>query len=46
VLNVENKATLPKIEAAYRNISIFYHPDKHATDKDAWTAQFQIPVTQ
>ncbi len=42
VLNVEMKATLPQIEAAYKKLAILYHPDKHDTDKDARTAQFQI----
>jgi DnaJ-class molecular chaperone len=42
VLNVESNAMIPQIEAAYRTLSVLYHPDKHATDKEAWTAQFQI----
>ena len=42
VLNVEMKATLPQIEAAYKKLAILFHPDKHDTDKNAWTAQFQI----
>jgi curved DNA-binding protein CbpA len=45
VPNVENKATLHQIEAAYRKMLILYHPDRRATDEDAWTAQFQILVT-
>jgi hypothetical protein len=45
VLKVRIKATLPQIEVAYRKISILYHPDRHATDKDVWTAQFQILTT-
>jgi hypothetical protein len=44
VLKVGIKATLPQIEVAYRKISM-YHPDRHATDKTVWTAQFQIPTT-
>jgi hypothetical protein len=28
-----------------RKISMLYHPDRHATDKDVWTAQFQILST-
>jgi hypothetical protein len=38
VLKVEIKATLPQIEVTYRKISMLYHPDRHATDKDVWTA--------
>jgi hypothetical protein len=45
VLKVEIKATLPQIEVAYRKISMLYHPDRHATNKDVWTAQFQILST-
>jgi hypothetical protein len=42
VLNVEIEANLTQIEASYKKLSIVYHPDKHYTDNDAWTAQFQI----
>ncbi len=42
LLNVEINASLPQIEAAYKKLSLLYHPDRHDTDKDAWTAQFQI----
>ena len=45
LLNVEINASLPQIEAAYKNLSLLYHPDRHDTDKDAWTAQFQILST-
>jgi curved DNA-binding protein CbpA len=33
------------MEVAYRKILMLYHPDGHATDKDVWTAQFQILTT-
>jgi hypothetical protein len=42
VMNVESNASLPQIEAAYKKFSLLYHPDRQDTDKDAWTAQFQI----
>ena len=45
LLNVEINASLPQIEAAYKKLSLLYHPDRHDTDKDAWTAQFQILST-
>jgi DnaJ-class molecular chaperone len=47
LLNVEINASLPQIEPAYKNqkLSLLYHPDRHDTDKDAWTAQFQILST-
>jgi hypothetical protein len=45
LLNVEMNASLPPIEAAYKKLSLLYHPDRHDTDKDAWTAQFQILST-
>jgi hypothetical protein len=45
VLNVEINASLPQIEAAYKKLLLLYHPDRHDTDKDAWTAQFQILST-
>jgi curved DNA-binding protein CbpA len=45
LLSVEIDASLPQIEAAYKKLSLLYHPDSHDTDKDAWTAQFQILST-
>ena len=45
LLNVEINASLPQIEAAYKKLSLLYHPDRHDTDKDACTAQFQILST-
>ena len=45
LLNVEINASLPQIEAAYKKLSLWYHSDRHDTDKDAWTAQFQILST-
>ena len=45
VLKVEITATLPQIEVAYSKISMSYHPDSHAKDKDVWTVQFQILST-
>jgi len=45
LLNVEINASLPQIEAAYKKLSLLYHPDRHDTDKDAWKAQFQILST-
>jgi hypothetical protein len=45
VLKVEITATLPQIEVAYSKISMLYHPDSHAKDKDVWTGQFQILST-
>jgi hypothetical protein len=45
LLNVEINASLPQIEAAYKKLSLLYHPDRHDNDKDAWTAQFQILST-
>jgi curved DNA-binding protein CbpA len=45
LLNVEINASLLQIEAAYKKLSLLYHPHRHDTDKDAWTAQFQILST-
>jgi len=45
LLNVEINDSLPQIEAAYKKLSLLYHPDRHDTDKDACTAQFQILST-
>jgi hypothetical protein len=36
---------LPQIEASYKKLALLYHPDRHDTDKDAWTVQFQILLT-
>jgi hypothetical protein len=32
----------PRLRLHTRSFRSWYHPDKHETDKDAWTAQFQI----
>ncbi len=45
VLNVEINASIPQIETEYKKLSLLYHPDRHDTDKDAWTVQFQILST-
>jgi curved DNA-binding protein CbpA len=42
---VEINASLPQIEAAYKKLSLLYHPDRYETDKDTWIAQFQILST-
>ena len=45
LLNVEINASLPQIEDVYKKFSLLNHPDRHDTDKDDWTAQFQILST-
>jgi hypothetical protein len=41
VLNVEINASLPQIEAAYKNLSLLYHPDRHDTTKTPGQLNFR-----